>query len=98
MPHYYLLMLIALSINKVTFDLVTNLLNAVIAFCFKVDLTEKLYVIINGSVGIYFPLNHEKTYENYRADFSEDSKKCGIEDYKKVLKHIRRLEKDEWFG
>lgn len=55
-------------------------------------------MIISGSVGIYFPLNHEKIYENYRAGFSEDSKKYGVEDYKRVLKHIRRLEKDEWFG
>lgn len=62
------------------------------------DLTEKLYLIISGSVGLYFPLNHETSYEHFRTDMSEDNKKYGIEDYKRVLKPIRKLEKDEWFG
>ncbi|KAL4494581.1 hypothetical protein ABPG72_004483 [Tetrahymena utriculariae] len=62
------------------------------------DISEKLFVILKGQVGIYFPKDFKQRYEDLRNELSNDIFKYPVSDYKKLLKFINFKEKDSWFG
>ncbi|EAS03703.2 cyclic nucleotide-binding domain protein (macronuclear) [Tetrahymena thermophila SB210] len=62
------------------------------------DLSEKLFVILKGTVGIYFPKEFKQRYEDLKNELSNDIFKYPVSDYKKLLKFITFKEKDSWFG
>lgn len=63
------------------------------------DKGERLYVVLQGRIGVYFPAQAHQRYEDVKASLSDDIYEYSIHEYKKsMLKLVKVQDRDTWFG